>query len=78
MLLSNRSAQSSPNFTRFGPDRICLSLGTVIGWRAISDLGAGGVFDLDPLWPGLAVSVVVLLGLNQLWSGRTTEVPLER
>ncbi len=41
---------------------ICLSLATVLGWRAMA--GEGGIFALDPLWPGLLVSIVVFLGLN--------------
>jgi SSS family solute:Na+ symporter len=40
---------------------IAASLATVIGWRIASDAGLGGVFAVDPLWPGLAVSVAVLL-----------------
>lgn len=43
---------------------ICLSLATVLGWRAMAD--EGGIFALDPLWPGLAVSIVVFLGLTYL------------
>jgi Na+/pantothenate symporter len=40
---------------------IAASLAAVIGWRIASDAGLGGVFAVDPLWPGLAVSVAVLL-----------------
>jgi SSS family solute:Na+ symporter len=40
---------------------ITASLATVIGWRLAADAGLGGVFAVDPLWPGLAVSVAVLL-----------------
>jgi SSS family solute:Na+ symporter len=40
------------------------SLATVIAWRVASDAGAGGVFAVDPLWPGLAVSAVLLLALS--------------
>jgi hypothetical protein len=36
----------------------------VIGWRIAADAGLGGVFAVDPLWPGLAVSVAVLLMLT--------------
>jgi SSS family solute:Na+ symporter len=36
------------------------SLATVIGWRIAADAGAGGVFSIDPLWPGLLVSFAVL------------------
>lgn len=40
---------------------ITASLATVIGWRLAADAGLGGVFAVDPLWPGLAVSVAVLV-----------------
>src|SRR5262245_48995982 len=38
------------------------SLVTVIGWRLAA--GAGGIFAIDPLWPGLAVSLFLLVGLT--------------
>ena len=37
-----------------------MSLATVIGWRIAADAGAGGIFAIDPLWPGLLVSFAVL------------------
>jgi SSS family solute:Na+ symporter len=40
------------------------SLVTVIAWRVAADAGAGGVFAIDPLWPGLAVSILLLLVLT--------------
>jgi SSS family solute:Na+ symporter len=40
------------------------SLATVIGWRIAADAGMGGMFAIDPLWPGLAVSAVVLVALT--------------
>ena len=40
------------------------SLVTVIAWRIAADSGAGGVFAIDPLWPGLAVSAALLLALS--------------
>jgi len=40
------------------------SLVTVIAWRIAADAGAGGVFAIDPLWPGLAVSAVLLAALT--------------
>jgi SSS family solute:Na+ symporter len=39
------------------------SLVTVIGWRIAADAGAAGVFAIDPLWPGLAVSAILLFAL---------------
>ena len=38
------------------------SLLVVIAWRAAA--GAGGIFALDPLWPGLAVSAILLFVLS--------------
>ncbi len=40
------------------------SLVTVIAWRLAADAGAGGIFAIDPLWPGLAVSALLLFGLS--------------
>jgi SSS family solute:Na+ symporter len=40
------------------------SLVTVVGWRIAADAGAGGLFAIDPLWPGLAVSAVLLVALT--------------
>lgn len=45
---------------------ICLSLATVLGWRLASDADAGAIFSIDPLWPGLLVSVIVFLSLSRL------------
>lgn len=45
---------------------ITLSLATVIGWRIAADAGMGGVFTIDPLWPGLLVSATLLLALMAL------------
>jgi SSS family solute:Na+ symporter len=41
-----------------------VSLATVIGWRIAADAGMGGLFTIDPLWPGLLVSATVLLVLT--------------
>ncbi len=41
-----------------------LSLATVVGWRIAADAGAGGIFAIDPLWPGLVVSAALLFGLT--------------
>ena len=40
------------------------SLATVIAWRVAAVAGAGGIFAWDPLWPGLAVSALLLFGLT--------------
>lgn len=40
------------------------SLVTVIVWRLAADAGAGGIFAIDPLWPGLLVSALLLFGLS--------------
>lgn len=42
------------------------SLATVIGWRVAADAGASGIFAIDPLWPGLLVSLLLLLVLTAL------------
>jgi hypothetical protein len=47
-----------------------MALATVIGWRLAADAGLGGWFALDPLWPGLLVSVTVLAALT---AGRARE-----
>ena len=39
---------------------ICFSFATVIAWYLGAEFRPGGVFDLEPLWPGLVVSVVTL------------------
>lgn len=44
---------------------ILLSLGTVLLWRFGMPAGADGIFALDPLWPGLAVSILVFTGLSR-------------
>ena len=46
------------------------SLATVIFWRVAADAGAGGPFTIDPLWPGLAVSAVLILLLSAVGSRR--------
>jgi SSS family solute:Na+ symporter len=40
------------------------SLATVVVWRLAADAGAGGIFAIDPLWPGLAVSAVLVTALT--------------
>ncbi len=44
---------------------ITLSLITVIAWYAGSALELAAVFGVDPLWPGLLVSIVVFLGMSR-------------
>ena len=39
---------------------IAASLAAVMGWRIAADAGLGGAFTIDPLWPGLLVSALVL------------------
>jgi len=51
------------------------SLATVIGWRIAADAGAGGVFSIDPLWPGLIVSTAVLVLLHTFGARRPAEAP---
>jgi SSS family solute:Na+ symporter len=42
------------------------SLVTVIGWRIAADASSSGIFAIDPLWPGLGVSALLLAGLTAL------------
>jgi SSS family solute:Na+ symporter len=42
------------------------SLATVIAWRVLADTGAGAIFAIDPLWPGLLVSALLLALLTVL------------
>ena len=53
---------------------ISASLATVVGWRIAEDAGAGGPFTIDPLWPGLAVSVLVLAAITAFHSRRVGKV----
>ncbi|MGQ0430125.1 MAG: sodium:solute symporter family protein [Gammaproteobacteria bacterium] len=46
------------------------ALVTVIGWRLAADAGAGGIFTIDPLWPGLLVSALLLGVLTVLGDRR--------
>jgi SSS family solute:Na+ symporter len=48
------------------------SLVTVIAWRLAAD--AGGIFAVDPLWPGLAVSLLLMFGLTALGPRRAEGV----
>lgn len=52
---------------------IAASLATVIGWRIAADTGAGGIFVIDPLWPGLLVSAMVLIALTAAGSRGTAK-----
>jgi SSS family solute:Na+ symporter len=45
------------------------SLATVIAWRVAAGAGANGIFAIDPLWPGLLVSALLLLVLTA-WQPR--------
>lgn len=47
---------------------ICLSLAAVVIWRLGAEAGFGGWFTIDPLWPGLLVSVVFFSGLSLIRS----------
>ena len=43
---------------------ITLSLITVIGWYIASTFELASVFDIESLWPGLLVSIVVFVGIS--------------
>ncbi|MDH5242035.1 MAG: sodium:solute symporter family protein [Gammaproteobacteria bacterium] len=49
---------------------IALALPTVIAWYAASAMNIAPIFDLDPLWPGLLVSIVSFFGIS-LTTSRT-------
>jgi solute:Na+ symporter, SSS family len=48
-----------------------VSLVTVIGWRVAADAGLEGPFAIDPLWPGLLVSALLLSLLTAFGERRT-------
>jgi SSS family solute:Na+ symporter len=48
-----------------------VSLVTVIGWRVAADAGLEGPFVIDPLWPGLLVSALLLSLLTAFGERRT-------
>ncbi len=52
---------------------IGFSLVTVIAWRIAADTGAGGVFAIDPLWPGLSVSAILMFALTAFGRRRAAE-----
>jgi len=56
----------SKSSTSAGFWSITLSLSTVITWYIASTLELNSVFDIDPLWPGLIVSIVVFIGISVL------------
>jgi hypothetical protein len=46
-----------------------------VGWRIAADAGVGGIFAIDPLWPGLAGSAVLLVALTALQPRRPAGMP---
>lgn len=48
-----------------------LALLTVIGWYVASAMNLAPVFSIDPLWPGLIVSIAVFTGISLVTSGPT-------
>jgi len=45
---------------------IALSLTTVILWKVAASYGAGGVFAIEPLWPGLTVSFLTFIFVHSI------------
>ena len=43
---------------------IGLALFTVVAWHGASVMNVAPVFQYDPLWPGLAVSMVVFFAIS--------------
>ena len=78
MMSDTNPAGKSTRETRFSENKASsssTSLATVIGWRIAADAGAGGVFSIDPLWPGLIVSTAVLVLLHTFGARRPAEAP---
>lgn len=50
---------------------ITCALFTVITWHIGGTMNVASIFEIDPLWPGLAVSIILFTGISQ--SGETTE-----
>lgn len=50
-----------------------LSLIAVLVWFVADRLGCGGIFAMDPLWPGLVVSVVTFFPISLLSKPNETE-----
>ena len=48
---------------------VCLSLITVLVWQAAKELGVDGLFQLDPLYPGLIVSAASLAVVSAMKKG---------
>ena len=44
---------------------ISLALFTVVGWHGASVMELAPVFQNDPLWPGLIVSIVAFFAISQ-------------
>lgn len=47
---------------------IALAFSTVIVWKVAAGSGMTGIFSIEPLWPGLTVSVMTYLLLHGLSS----------
>ncbi len=47
-----------------------LALLTVIGWYVASAMNLASVFSIDPLWPGLIVSIAVFTGISLVTSAQ--------
>ena len=45
---------------------ICCALGVVVAWYGIAQFSEAGLFALDPLWPGLIVSVGVFTIISRM------------
>jgi hypothetical protein len=48
-----------------------LSLATVIGWYFAAMLDLAPLFEIDPLWPGLAVSLAVIVAGTVFTAGES-------
>ncbi|AET66794.1 Na+/proline symporter [Desulfosporosinus orientis DSM 765] len=53
-----------------------LSLITVLIWYVGGSFSWGSIFSLDPVWPGLAVSILVFVSLSHLYN--STEIGIQK
>jgi SSS family solute:Na+ symporter len=64
-MISSRTANTSAAFWS-----MTLALVTVIAWYAASAMQLAPVFSIDPLWPGLIVSIAVFTGIGLVAEAR--------
>ena len=58
-MVANKKANKTAAFWS-----VTASLTTVILWYLLAQSGVSPIFDVDPLWPGLAVSITLFFGIS--------------